>query len=266
MTTRDRALHGTMSWVDLQTPDLDAARKFYGALLGWSFVGGDDKDLGFYTTAMLNGRKVAGMAKLGKESPFPPAWSVYFAADSADDVAAKVTAAGGQVIAAPMDIPDQGRMAYFTDATGAYFGVWQNGKHKGAEVLDDVGTMAWHETYSRDAAKARAFYAEVFGLTVKTLDAPGIEYWTLHRTIDGKDQTVGGVMQMGAQFPADLPSRWNTYFAVTDADVAAKQVVEAGGKVIAPPFDTPYGRMLVATDPFGAQLCLIKTKGPAAGW
>jgi predicted enzyme related to lactoylglutathione lyase len=256
MARRDRAEPGTVAWVDLQTPDLDGARKFYGALLGWSFP----DTTGFYNLAQVAGRNVAGLAKLGPESRFPPMWSVYLASDDVDETTRQIVAAGGAVVVAPMDVMDQGRMAYFTDPTGAYFGVWQGKQHRGAQLIDEPGAMTWHEVYTRDLERARAFYARVLGAEARRLEAPGIDYWTLHRG----PLTVCGLMQMTAQFPPEVPAHWNTYFAVTDADAAAKRIRELGGTVQAPPFDTPYGRMTAVTDPFGAAFCLIMPSLPRA--
>ncbi|HMJ52255.1 MAG TPA: VOC family protein [Polyangiaceae bacterium] len=258
MADQDKAALGTVAWVDLQTPDLDKARKFYGELLGWSFIGGDDPNSGFYTTAQIRGRKVAGLAKPPREANSLPAWTVYLAASNADDIARKTKEAGGQVLMPPMDVMEQGRMAILSDPTGAAFGVWQAKAHRGAEVIDEPGAMTWHEVYTRDATKAREFYARVFGLEQKRLDSPSMEYWTLHQG----PKTVGGVMQMTPAMPKDLPAHWSTYFAVADADAAAKKVTALGGKLVAPPFDTPYGRMAAVSDPFGAAFSVVKL--PAA--
>jgi predicted enzyme related to lactoylglutathione lyase len=257
MAKRDRAEPGTVSWVDLQTPDLDGARRFYGELLGWSFQGGEDPQTSFYVLAQIGGRNVAGLAKLGTDARFPPMWSVYLASDEVDETTRTITAEGGKVVVAPMDVMDQGRMAYFTDPTGAYFGVWQGKQHQGAQLVDEPGAMIWHEVYTRDVNKARAFYERVMSAEARRLDAPGIDYWTFHRG----PRLIGGVMQMTAQFPPEIPSHWNTYFAVTDVDASAKRLTALGGTVQAPPFDTPYGRMTAVVDPFGAAFCLINWSG-----
>jgi predicted enzyme related to lactoylglutathione lyase len=258
MAKLDQADPSTVAWVDLQTPDLDKARTFYGELLGWSFAGGDDPKTGFYTMAVIGGRSIAGMSKLGPQSSFPPAWSVYFATENADEIARKVSEAGGKIVVAPMDIMDQGRMGFFADPTGAHFGVWQGRQHQGAQIVDEPGAMTWHEVYTRDLPKARAFYTRVFGLEAKRLDAPGIDYWTLQQG----PKTVCGSMQMTEQFPPEVPSHWNTYFAVTDVDASTQKAVALGGKQVAPPFDTPYGRMSVVADPFGAEFCIIQPLAP----
>lgn len=252
MGKRGGAVAGTVSWVDLQTPDLQKARRFYGELLGWTFDGSEDETRGSYTMARVAGCKVAGMAKLREGSQFPPMWSVYLATDDVEATARKVSEAGGKVVVPPMDVMGQGRMAYFADPTGAHFGVWQGQEHRGAELVHEPGTMAWHELYTRGAAEARDFYAAVFGLEPKRLDAPGMEYWTLHKG----ELAAGGVMEMAGRLPDEMPPHWNTYFAVADVDAAAGKVQTLGGKIVQPPFDSPYGRIAFVSDPFGASFML----------
>jgi catechol 2,3-dioxygenase-like lactoylglutathione lyase family enzyme len=64
MGERNQHEHGTFSWTDLSTPDADASRDFYGALLGWDF---DDAPIpeeaggGFYRMAKIDGRSAAAM-------------------------------------------------------------------------------------------------------------------------------------------------------------------------------------------------------------
>jgi uncharacterized protein len=69
---------GTPTWIDLGVPDLDRALDFYGALFGWQFDVGP-AEYGRYTTAYLDGGRVAALAP----SPEPAAtrfwWNVYLA-------------------------------------------------------------------------------------------------------------------------------------------------------------------------------------------
>jgi predicted enzyme related to lactoylglutathione lyase len=203
--------------------------------------------------ARLGGRKVAGLVAVGPGSKVAPMWSVYLASADADATARAAVEAGARALVAPMEISDQGRMAYFADPTGALFGVWQGRAHRGAEVTGEPGATVWHEVYTRDVGAARGFYGAVFGLEGRPLDAPGIEYWTLHRG----DQVAFGAMQMTAQFPPEVPSHWNTYFAVTAVDASVDRLIALGGAVVAPAFDTPFGRLAFVADPFGAAFCLM---------
>ena len=55
-------------------------------------------------------------------------WSTYLRSDDAAATAEAAAAHGGQVYMEPMDVPEQGNMAIFGDATGAAVGVWQPAK------------------------------------------------------------------------------------------------------------------------------------------
>jgi len=253
----DKHVPGSIIWVDLMSSDAEKARAFYSGLFGWNIaVGGPES--GHYGIASLDGKMAAGVGPLPPGAQFPSAWSVYFASDNVDTTVAKVTEQGGKVMVPPMDVMEEGRMAVCIDPTGATFGVWQGKNHTGAKVIDEPGAMTWFECATRDAAKARDFYCKVFALEPKKLDTSGgpgpVEYYTLHKG----PKTVAGVMQMTQAFPAEIPPHWMAYFAVADADAAAKKITSLGGTVIQPPFDTPYGRISVVKDPTGAVFSIVK--------
>ncbi|WP_437679156.1 VOC family protein [Sorangium sp. So ce131] len=257
MSTIERHTPGTPSWVDLMTPDLDGALKFYGGLFGWTFEVGPP-ELHHYTTCRAGGRRAAGIGKQPEGDTFPSVWTVYFDAEDAEQSAELIRARGGQVMMGPMDVMDFGRMLVASDPTGAVFGVWQPKNHTGAEVVEEPGAMLWHEVNTRDHKKAADFYAGVFGLEARKLQAPGIDYMTLHKG----SKTLGGVLQMNAQWPADVPPHWMVYFAVADVEASNARLAELGGKVQVPPFDTPYGRQSVVTDPWGAVFTLMTPRQP----
>lgn len=255
MTKTNKHDPGTVCWVDLMTSDAEKARNFYKAMFDWTFaVGGPES--GYYSMANLGEDHVAGLGPIPEGMKMPSAWSVYFCTDNVDTTAERVKANGGKVMMGPMDVMDEGRMAVLADPTGAVFGAWQPMKHTGAERIDEPGAMCWYEVYTTDAAKARDFYCKVFNLEPKKLEGAEVDYWTFHKG----PKTVGGCMKM-TEHMAGMPSHWNTYFAVKDCDAAAKRVAELGGKVMAPPFDTPYGRMSAVFDPIGAAFCVIEMKG-----
>ncbi len=51
---------------------------------------------------------------------------------------------------------------------------------------------------------------------------------------------------------------WLVYFQVTKTDHAVTVAVEHGGKIVEPAEDTPFGRLAIVADPFGARLALIE--------
>ena len=110
-----------------------------------------------------------------------------------------------------------------------------------------VNAPVWVDLSSTDAAKARDYYAKLFGWKVELAPDPDAGGYALAK-LDGKD--VAGIGP--AQSP-DGPSAWMVYIGTTDADATAKKVEAAGGKVIAPPFEVlKSGRMAVFQDPSGA--------------
>jgi len=247
------AAPGKPIWFDIMTTDAEDARRFYGALFGWTFqVGGPET--GHYAMCQLNGQQAAGLGSVPPGQSIPPAWTVYFGVRDADETVAKVTKAGGGVMMPVMDVMDFGRMAVCTDSTGAVFGLWQSKKHTGATVADEPGAMAWSEVNSRDANGAAAFYHEVFDLDARPVDDPSMQYIMLNQG----ETPVAGVLQMTAEW-GELPPHWMTYFAVADVDKAAETVKQNGGKVVHGPFDSPYGRIAVISDPQGAVLSLLQS-------
>lgn len=247
----DTAAPGTPNWVDLGSPDLEASRQFYGQLFGWTVDVSDDPQFGGYTTFKKDGKPVAGAGGLSNEGQVP-SWSTYLATDNADAVAAKVEENGGTVVAPPMDVGQEGRMAVFTDPAGASFSVWQAGTHPGARLFNAPGSLTWNELTTRDPAGAKNFYGAVFGWEAK--DTPnGDTKYTLWRL---RGRPVGGMMQLTG--PAELPPLWMVYFAVEDPDATAATASQLGGKVAVPPTNNAQGRFAVLNDPQGAVFSVIK--------
>jgi uncharacterized protein len=172
-------------------------------------------------------------------------------------VAQKVEDAGGKLLVEPRDVLDQGRMAFFSDPTGAALGVWQAKAHKGAEIVSEPGATAWHQLNTREPEQASDFYREVFDWDHERVDTGGADYWEWR--LDGK--SVGGMFRMGEDFPDDLPAHWIVYFAVEDADAATEQARQGGAQVRAEPFDNEAGRFAILTDPQGAALAVIHQGG-----
>lgn len=256
---------GTPSWADLSTGDPDAARAFYGAVLGWEFqVGGPD--VGHYTNCLTRGKAAAGL--MGHPpgdsgNPTPTAWTVYLATADADASATAITAAGGQVMMGPMDVMSFGRMVIAGDPTGAAFGLWQAGEHLGASAVNEAGAMVWHELVTRDLAAAEGFYGALFPYAFSPMDTgPG---GPTYHTFDLAERPVGGMMQMDGSVPAEVPAHWSVCFGVEDADVAAARTRELGGEVTTPPTDSPYGRYTVLRDPQGAAFALMGMGAGADG-
>lgn len=282
MSPTDRYMPGVPCWADTTQPDPEAAAEFYGELFGWDFEdvmppGSDAK----YLEARIRGERVAAISSGGPEAPETAAWNMYVWTDSADDAAARVREAGGAVTTEPMDVMDAGRMATFTDAEGAAFGVWEPGEHRGAAVVNEHGAVNFNDLNTRDLGAAKSFYATVFGWEAATMDG-GFEMWALAGYGDllerinpgtrermrelgapeGFEDAVASVVPLGDDRP-DVPAHWGITFGVDDADRAAERAEALGGKVVSPPMDLPWVRMTVITDPQGATFTASKFVPPA---
>ena len=253
VVTRDtRWPAGTPCWVDVSVDDVPKAIAFYRALFGWDIeLGGPE--VGGYSIAHQDGRIVAAVSPKMGAPDAPSVWTTYLATDDADATAAKIKGAGGQLLAEPMDVMEEGRLAVAMDPAGAVFGLWQGGNTTGLGVANEPGALAWNEHMSRDFDGSKAFYQAVFGYGYQDMSSDGFKYATL--MLDG--QIVGGIGEYPAETPAAVPAAWATYFAVTDTDAAVATVTELGGSVVQSPRDSPYGRVAVVADNDGAVFSLI---------
>jgi uncharacterized protein len=145
---------GMPAWVELATSDPEGARRFYRELFGWEFQTGS-ADSGQYTTCLVRGHTVAGIAGEPAPAEIPTAWTTYLASGDVDDMASRISAAGGRLTAEPVDAMDEGRMAIAVDPTGAVFGLWQADKHLGASLVSEPGAVSWTELQTGDLDMAQ---------------------------------------------------------------------------------------------------------------
>jgi predicted enzyme related to lactoylglutathione lyase len=249
---------GTPCWVDLMSPDVDASKAFYTAVFGWETEDQfDDEGTRVYTSLRLGGKDVAGLGGQMGDDPMPPVWNTYIAVDDCDEVAGKVTAAGGSVLMPTMQVMTAGSMAVFADPTGAVFSVWKAGDHKGAQLCNEPNTFAWNELVSRDLETATAFYAEVFGWEYASQDmGPGGTYTVIQ---GGENGGLGGMMAMPPGMPDAVPNHWMVYFTVADIDATIALVKANGGQVVQGPLPAPgVGRLAVVHDPAGGSFSVLQ--------
>ena len=210
MPTPDHS-NGAPCWIDLMTSDTEKAKAFYGELFGWTFETGDQEKYGGYIMAAKNGKSVAGMMQKDVSmAGMPDLWSTYLRSEDAQPPWQAAAQHGGQVYVAPMDVPDQGRMAMIADATGASIGVWEPGAMKGYGLAAEPGTPAWHELHTKEYGAAVKFYQDVFGWNTDVMSGtPDFRYTTL----GAGDAAKAGIMDAAGYLPAEVPSNWQVYFA-----------------------------------------------------
>jgi len=241
--------HGRPSWVDLASPDIAASSAFYGGLFGWDTPPGPP-EMGGYVVATVDGKPVAGIGP--KMDPnMPTVWTTYVNVDDADATAAAASGAGGQVLVAPMDIPEAGRMAIVADPTGAVIGIWQPNQHRGAQLVNEPSAWVWAQLFTTDLHAAEAFYTKVFGWGVKSGEGGGPSELTVG------ENTVASMMLKPAEMPADVPPHWHVYFGVSDIDVALARIAELGGTAVFGPVPMDFGPLATAVDPAGASFSIV---------
>jgi uncharacterized protein len=250
MSERTSYEPGTPCWVEHGgTPDLEACESFYRDLLGWEIPEQPNSaEMGGYRRAILNGKDVAGVSPKMEDAQ-PCFWATYVSVEDADETIGKIRDAGGQVLVEPMDVMGMGKMAVFTDPTGAVCGIWEPGTFVGAELVNEDGSFGWNELGTRDVAAARDFYGKVFDWTVEEQDMGPMGTYYIWKN---GEATRGGMMDITGMAPDEAPANWLVYFNVPDCDAAAETTKAAGGQVVNGPVDIPVGRLAVLSDPQGA--------------
>ncbi|MEU8272331.1 VOC family protein [Sphaerisporangium sp. NPDC049002] len=239
---------GAPNWVELGTPDPEAAAAFYGALFGWSFqpAGPDSGGYGFFR---LDGLTVAAAGP----NPGASAWTLYFQTPDADATAKAVEECGGAVRVSPFDVFTSGRMAGCTDPGGAEFALWEPREVRGLDLVAEPGSLAWTELYVPVPDAIRAFYAQVFDWTSENMPFGEMTYIVVS-TAEGDDPGLGGVMPLQE---GDTP-HWLPYFEVSDCDEVVARARELGGRVVAPAVGAEgVGRFAELADPSGARFAVI---------
>jgi uncharacterized protein len=261
---------GVPCWADLTVPDVEAAQRFYTAVLGWSYSA-TDIEFGGYTIASVHGAAAAGIGPLPRGAPVT--WTLYLAADDVDKAAAAVPLHGGRMLMRPHDVGTLGRTFIATDPTGAEFGVWQAGTLIGNGVVNEPGGLTWEDLRSPDPETARSFYRGVFGHHTEPLPEAGPDYHVF--SLPGDEFPLGGMGGMEDEAPDGNSPRdrsagrgrntkrayWLVYFAVADVEATALAAERAGGRVLQRDFDSPYGRMAELADPDGARFSVLETSG-----
>ncbi len=256
-------LEGKAIFFELVTPDLAAAKKFYGSLFGWTFrdirIKGK-KGVRNYAEALLDGHPVAGLfqRKLPAGERRRPAWLTFFSVSNAD--AAKKTAVqnGAKLLFGPRDIPGRGQEAVFSDPQGAVFAVLASSSGDPPDVLASPGEWIWSSLITTDPDTDAAFYQKLFGYEVFRLPSGrGAQ----HLLLASENYARASVNSIPAKRPG-LHPHWLNFVRVVDAEKTAARVAALGGRIlVAPHADRQGGKIAVVADPAGAVFGLLEWPG-----
>ena len=258
---------GTPCWVELGTSDQEAAKAFYSELFGWSYLDHpmDEHGHDFYSMAQLSGLNVAaiythheGMRMAGT----PPHWDIILSVEDVDATAARAAGLGGAVVEEPVNVAEAGRIAVVADPTGGAVGLWQAGRHIGAQVQQEHGSIGWCELLTTDTEAAIGFYTGLLDVESETADMPGGNRYTVYMS---GGIPLAGTMAMPEEVRRmNIPPHWSVYFQVDSVDETIVKASTLGGTVAVQPFDIPdIGRFSFVLDPQGAGFGLLT---PSQDW
>ncbi|MGZ8300398.1 MAG: VOC family protein [Rhodoplanes sp.] len=117
------ATNGSFYWNELMVRDVEAAKRFYGATLGWTFEAMEGGDGPTYWVAKVGDESVAGIYQMGPDdNENDQGWFAYVAVNDLSTALARATSEGGEVVREPWDVPGVGRIAIINDNAGNAMG------------------------------------------------------------------------------------------------------------------------------------------------
>jgi predicted enzyme related to lactoylglutathione lyase len=246
---------GKVVWADLVTPDLAAAERFYGGLLGWTFqtIHTGDSD---YALALANGHPVGGLyQKPVRAGEQQPAWLTFIAVRDVDANLRIALAQGAKVVSPVRSYPKRGRQAVLADPEGAVFAILASSSGDAPDFLAGPGEWIWSALLSRDPGAEAAFYQEVFSYDVFDLASD-----------DGKEHVILSSDNFARASANALPGdsahshpHWLNFIRVDDTIARVAKAVASGGRVlVAPHVDRHGGHVAVVADPAGAPFGLME--------
>ncbi len=249
--------HGDFIWYELITPDPDAAKAFYDAVVGWNIEAQPSGEMDYRMIGAADGQ-AGGVMRLTDEMQSHgarPAWLGYVGVDDVDQSVAAIEKAGGKALMPAFDIPNVGRIALVADPQGAPFYVMRGATDQASTAfsVDHAQHVRWNELSTTDPDAAIAFYGERFGWRQEgEMDMGEMgKYRFLHQN----GVAIGAVMPKMPEMPVSL---WTYYIGVDDIDRAASAIEAGGGKILNGPMEIPGGEFaLNALDPQGASFGLV---------
>jgi predicted enzyme related to lactoylglutathione lyase len=254
----DSSFLGRVLWHELLTSDVDAAEKFYTAVVGWTitpFEGAPDR---YDMWTRPDGAPAGGVMKIPQGMNFPPHWGIYVGVPKLEDGVSRIEQLGGSSLSPVIDVPNVGRMRTMKDPQGAAFSIYEPASPPPQpESEPQIGDVSWHELYTTDAEAALKFYTDLFGWRpTEAMDmGPMGKYHMFARTFP-----LGGMMNKPKEM-AQVPPHWGIYFRVPDVHAGADRVKANGGQVLNGPMEVPGGSWIVnCMDPQGAAFSLHHRK------
>lgn len=260
---------GRPIWFELMTPNIEAVRDFYRAVVGWEIAdagmtvgsGGND-----YRAIQRSDGGMAGGALAMSQDMIAhgakPGWLTYFQVDDVAETTARIEQLGGKTWMGPRAI-EVGTIAMVADPQGAPFYVMDptppaDRPDAKSDVWDamEAERCRWIELATRDAPAAREFYRTLLGWEFNDeMPMQGGQYFFID--LDG--DRLGAISSWLREGQSPM---WLCYFGVREIGAALEAAQANGGTIINGPHEVPGGlHIFVATDPAGATVAFVGPKG-----
>jgi predicted enzyme related to lactoylglutathione lyase len=251
--------HGRFTWYELTTNDVEAAKAFYGKVVGWGTreVSMPGSRYTLFTTGDVSTGGLIDLPQDAKAQGARPQWVGYVSVDDVDAAVHRVKELDGTVYVPPTDIADVSRFSVVADPQMATFILvkWRDPGRQLPIQSGALGHVGWHELLTTDWERAFAFYREIFGWQKAAAD---VTPTSTYLQFSALGQTIGGMFNKPT---TALFAFWLYYFNVADIGVALDRVRAERGEILEGPSDIPGGgRVARCADPQGAMFALIGTQ------
>ncbi len=239
---------GKRIYAELVTPDIAAAKQFYGQLFGWTFEDFIQRDA-IFTQASQNGQVIGGIY----QKPLPPGrrpnWISFIATQNVAATTAQATQNGAKILLAPRAFANLGQEAILADPQGAVFAILQSNSGDPPDVLVQQGDWIWSSLIATDPTADAAFYKTLFGYEIYNLTDPQDAQ---HLILASDKFARASVNPIPSAWVGAKP-RWLNYIRVDNAAATDTKIIALGGRVIQPPhIDRHGGKIAIVADPAGA--------------
>ncbi len=272
--------HGVPNWIDLHTAQIDEARVFYEALLGWTFknrftlsavpnqperdrTGAPVPPPPSPATVMALSNNCPVAELVERSEPFDEmallsSWFPYVYVDDLYATLALVEPAGGLILSPPARRGNMATVATILDPSDALLCLWEPIQETGTAIMHRPGSLTWLELETSDIDSATKFYGELFGWDAGEVAVDNeLDPLNPYTVFTKGGEPVAGAIKTAM---GGIQASWCPSFAVTDVDVAAAVSTRNGGVLMAEPLDIPVGRQAMIVDPTGASFSVLGPK------
>jgi uncharacterized protein len=119
MSDQNKAVIGSIAWIDLTVDDASGVRDFYTEVVGWQAADHDMLTYNDYDIKQADGKVISGICHArGTNAKIPPQWLIYITVADVDKSAARCVELGGKVVDGPR-MMGSSRFCVIQDPAGA---------------------------------------------------------------------------------------------------------------------------------------------------